>query len=347
MKKFLLVFLSLVLGIIFFVFALQKFSWEQIWNSANILSWWQFLLVMFLFLISFLISIFRWKFIISSRSKEKVFFWTALKARVVGFTLSYLTPSVYFGGEALRGMILNEESNLDWTTNIFSIIVDKAIDMTVGAMIMLFGLAYILIYFNLPNWLNLIIWSVVFIWLVSGYLFYSRAFRGKGFFTSLINFFWLNRVGKVKKLSSNIQDIEHSIYEFVHNTRYLISAFVLAFAGRMFYLCAAWLIITFLQVKVNIFQVLGFMAVTAIMYFVPVPGSLGIHETSQAIFFNLFGLGGYNGVAFTLIIRVLQIIGVIIGLSFLFLFQIKVWKHKAFGGLNRFGKKINDMTSDD
>ncbi len=343
MKKFLLVLLSLILGVVFFIFALQKFSWEQIWKSANILSWWQFLLVGFLFLIAFLISIFRWKIVIGSQSSERVSFWTAFKARTVGFTLSYLTPSVYFGGEALRGMILNEDSNLDWTTNIFSIIVDKAIDMTVGAFIMLFGLAYILFYFNLPSWLNWIIWSVVFIWLVAGYLFYSRALRGKGFFSSLINFFWLNRVDKVKKLASNIHDIEQSISSFFHKPGYLISAFLLAFVSRMFHLGAAWLIITFLQVQVNIFQVLGFMAVTSVMYLVPVPGSLGIHETSQAIFFNLFGLGGYNGVAFTLIVRVLQLMGVVVGLFFLLLFQIKVWKKKLFSGAGRLGKRINRL----
>lgn len=343
MKKFLLVFLSLLFGVVFFVFTVQKFSWEQIWKSANILSWWQFLLVMLFFLIAFFISIIRWKFIISSQSPEKVSFWTAIKARTVGFTLSYLTPSVYFGGEALRGVMLNDESKVDWTTNIFSIIVDKAVDMTVGALIMLFGLAYILIYFNLPNWLNWTIWSVVLIWMVIGYLFYSRAFRGQGFFSSLINFFWLNRVDKVQKLSSNIQDIEESISRFFRRPGYVVSTILFAFVGRMFQLGAAWLIISFLQIRVNIFQVLGFMAITSIMYFVPVPGSLGIHETSQAIFFNLFGLGGYNGVAFTLIIRLLQLMGVVIGLFFLLLFQIKIWRRKFFGGLGKIGKKIDKL----
>ena len=107
-------------------------------------------------------------------------------------------------------------------------------------------------------------------------------------------------------------------------------------------LCGVWLIITFLKVHVNVLQVLGFMAVTSVMYFLPVPGSLGIHETAQAIFFNLFGLGGYNGIAFTLILRTLQLIGVAAGLFFLLIFQIKVWRKKFFSGLDKIGKKLVD-----
>lgn len=342
MKKYLFIFLSLVLGAFFFVFALRKFGWQEVWRAANILSWWQFLVVLLLILAGFLVSVWHWKVVIKSQTSESVSFWSALKARSVGFAMCYLTPSVYFGGEAMQAIILNSESKISWTHNIFSIIVDKAIDMTVGMLVMIFGLIYIFVYFSLPVWLNWTIGAVVAIWIGFAYFFYSRAFRQQGFITSIIKFFWLDRVKKVDKFSENIQEVEQLISDFfLHKPGYFASVVVLAFFRRFFILSGFWLTIHFLKVQVNVFQVLGFMAVTSVMYFLPVPGSLGIHEAAHAIFFNLFGLGGYNGVAFTLILRVLELMGMAVGLFFLLIFQIKVWKNNFWSKLKKIGRKLS------
>lgn len=348
MKKFILVFLSLIIGIGLFIFVLNKFGWQNIWQALTILTFWQFLLILILILMGFLIAVVRWQVIMKSQIKEKIPFRTALKARTIGFALSYLTPSAYFGGEPLRAMVLHEESGLDLSKNIFSIIVDKAIDMTIGAVLMLIGLVYILVHFKLPLMINLMIISVLIVWFGLGYFFYSRALKRKGFFTTLINFFWLHRVKKIRKFTGNIQDVEKLISDFfLRKPKYLISAILLAFISRCFQFGSAWLIIYFLQVHISIFQLLGLMALFAVVMFFPVPGAFGIHEASQAIFFGLFALGGYNGIAFSLILRAYHLTGAVAGLILLLFFQIKMWKNKALKKLDRFGKKINKWVVDE
>ncbi|MFH1611980.1 MAG: lysylphosphatidylglycerol synthase transmembrane domain-containing protein [bacterium] len=344
MKKFILVLLSLIAGVALFVFVLQKFGWQEIIKAVLVLPWWQFFTIPLLILSGFLIAVVRWRVVLQSQTKERITFLTTLRARTVGFAISYLTPSAYFGGEALRAVILNEDSNVNLSTNIFSIIVDKAIDMTIGAFLMLIGLIYILIHFRLPAWITYLILLVVIFWIGMGYFFYSRTLKKKGFFTSLINFFWLNRVKSVNKLTSNIQDVETTISDFfLHKPKYLISTILLGFTSRCFQFGAAWLIIYSLQVRVSIFQLLGFMALFSVMLFVPVPGAFGLHEASQALFFGLFGLGGYNGIAFSLILRAYHLVGVVIGLLILLIFQIGIWKNKALKKLDRFGRKIGGV----
>jgi uncharacterized protein (TIRG00374 family) len=250
MKRFLFVFLSLVFGITLFIFVLKQVGWQETWQVLALLSWWQFLLVALVTLIGFLLAAIRWQLILKSQSGHKIPFKKILRARAVGFSLSYLTPAVYFGGEPLRAVVLKEEDGISWDKNIFSIIVDKALELTINALVILIGVIYLFTYFALPNWLNFILISVLGFSLIGFYFFYSRAFRQKGFLTTLIDFFWLNKIKKIKGMAGNIQKIEGFISVFFsRQPKYLISAVVLSLASRFFSILSAWLIVIFLDVQ--------------------------------------------------------------------------------------------------
>ena len=140
MKKFLFFFSSLVFGLALFIFVLKKVGWSEIWAVLTILSVGQFSLIVFILLFGFLICLWRWRMILRSQGYLTIS-WSALcRSKTVGFTLSYLTPAIYFGGEPLRVMILKEENGVDWETNIASIIIDKALELTINTGIILIGL---------------------------------------------------------------------------------------------------------------------------------------------------------------------------------------------------------------
>lgn len=344
MKKFLFIFLSLIFGISLFIFVLTKVGWQETWQTLNILSWSRFFSILIIASIGFLFSIIRWQIILKSQNHDKVSFKKTLKARMIGFSLSYLTPTVYFGGEPLRAIILKEESGVDWNKNIFSIIIDKALELTTNAFIVLVGIIYLLIYFALPNWLNYLLLGLFGFCLWASYFFYSRAFRQKGFFTTIINFFWLNKIKKIKGLTGNIQEIEKYISNFFSGQpKYLISAVFFSLISRFFSILAIWLIITSLGVQVSLIKILGIIALSAVIYFVPVPGSLGVHEASQAAIFSLFGLGDSTGIAFSLILKVVHLTGTCLGLLMLIHFQIKAWGKTIIRFLDKLGRKIKDF----
>ena len=103
---------------------------------------------------------------------------------------------------------------------------------------------------------------------------------------------------------------------------------------------ALWFIVLFLGAKISLMQLLGFFALTAAVYFIPIPGALGIHEMSQAVIFGLFKLGSSIGIAFSLVWRAASLISVSIGLLLLLLFQLKIWAKKAADKIENISSKI-------
>lgn len=339
MKKFIFFFFSTVFGVSLFIFVLKRVGWSEIWAALNILSWWQFFLVTSVLVVGFLLCIWRWKIILKSQGYSKIPLTVLLRSKIVGFTLSYLTPSIYFGGEPLRALMLKEENGLDWEANITSIIIDKVLELTINGLIILTGLIYILTYFTLPSWLSWLLIGILFFCLGLAYFFYSRTIKKRGFFTSIINFFNLHQIEKIKGIQSNLQTIEKYLANFFsHQPRYLMTGLSLSLVGRGLSIVGAWLIIHFLGVEIGLITLLVFMALLYAVFFIPIPGSLGSQEASQALVFALFGLGAHTGIAWILILRAIHLIGVAIGLLVLTHFQIKIWGRKIVGWLERLGK---------
>jgi len=339
MKKFIFFFFSTVFGVSLFIFVLKRVGWSEIWAALNILSGWQFFLIIFILSLGFLLCVWRWKIILHSQGYFKIPLTVLLRSKIVGFTLSYLTPAIYFGGEPLRALMLKEENGLDWEANITSIIIDKVLELTINGLIILTGLIYILTYFTLPSWLSWLLIGILFFCLGLAYFFYSRTIKKRGFFTSIINFFNLYQIEKIKGIQSNLQTIEKYLANFFsHQPRYLMTGLGLSLVGRGLSIVGAWLIIHFLGVEIGLITLLVFMALLYAVFFIPIPGSLGSQEASQALVFTLFGLGAHTGIAWILILRVIHLIGVAIGLLVLTHFQIKIWGRKIVGWLERLGK---------
>jgi len=61
-------------------------------------------------------------------------------------------------------------------------------------------------------------------------------------------------------------------------------------------------------------------------YVIPIPGAIGTYELAMAVIFTLLGIGAETGVAFSLIMRCLNIVIVSIGMIFLSHFGIKLTK---------------------
>lgn len=338
-KRFVFVFLSLIFGIAVFIFALQKVGWQEVWRSFNILSWWQFLLVLLIALISFLFSSLAWRIILRTHRKKDFSLIKVLRAKLVGFSLDYLTPSAYVGGEPVRAILIKEEENIDFKEGIASVIVNKILELTIDLVFIIVGIVYLFIYFSLPQWLNLILISLLILILASSFFFYSRTFKKKGFLSALINLFGFDKSKKMQGVASNIQEVEDLISDFfVHHPKDLIKTSIYSFVSRSLFILCFWLIIFFLNARVNLFQLLGFFALTAVVYFIPIPGALGIHEASQAIIFGLFKLGSRTGIAFSLIWRAVSLIIVTIGLVVLIHFQVKLWRKKINGTLGKIGR---------
>ncbi len=346
-KSFLVLFFSL-LGILIFIFVIKQVGWRSVWGALSLLSFWELITVLVVGLAGFLFSVLRWREILESQYNKKVPFSLLFRAHTVGFSLGYLTPSAYFGGEPLKAIILKEETDIDWERNIFSVIVDRVLELIINALVVLVGIVYLFVFFDFSFWISLTLIAILVfvIFLIGFFLYRSIDFKEKpshGFFTVFIKSFWPKKVKRIGGVVENIEKIDSRIiYFFSHQVKYLTISIVYGLISRGLSIFSSWLIIFFIGVHITILQLFGFIALTAVVYFLPIPGGLGAHEASQAVIFSAFGLGDYMGIAFSLVLRVIFLLASAIGLIILLYTQIKRWGRKLVNFSEKWPNKLNN-----
>lgn len=339
MKKNIFISVSLILGGIIFYATMRQVGWGEVWRAANILSWKQMLLVLAIFISSIIFSGLCDKVILKTMTRKKIQFLKVVRANLVEFAVSYLTPSAYLGGEPFKAILIKEEIGIDLKTSIVAVVVEKVFRLTADIFFVIVGAIYLFVYFQLPEWLNWFLLSILVLFSGLIFFFYYRAYRNKGFLTPLINVFGFEKDSRFGEIAGHIQEIEDLVSKFFtrHSDR-LFSVITLSLISRLLMLFSLWLIILFLGVKISLIKIFGFYALTVVVYLVPIPGALGIQEISQAIIFGIFGFKSSVGIAFSLIYRLVCLFGVFVGLLVLLHFQLRVWKDKAINFLGKIGK---------
>lgn len=326
MKKAIFISIALAVGVALFIVTGERVGWTTIGGAFKILGPLHILALVLVNGFSFILSAWRWQLIMKGIGMEKTPFFPTFVAKTVGYAISYITPSVYIGGEPLRAWIYREETKSPWDKTVASIIADQAIDLTIAFLFVALGGGIVLLGIDLPFRVSLIVFSTIGFCAILTVTFYWRIMQRKGFFLALVK--------KVSKFRKN-DNGQNQVTDWVKETEEIVSDYfqnrdhkfwlvvLLGFFIRFFSFLTAWLVVVFLGASVNFFYVLAFITLILVIYFLPVPAAFGVHEGSQALIFSYFGLGASTGVAFSLILRGLAVAGTLFGLLFLFYFQ---WK---------------------
>ncbi len=330
MKKFLFYSLTLIVGIVIFIIVIKEVGTQEIIKTVSGFSYWKWLAVIFAGLISFFIGVWRWRYIVRILTGKTIGLKFATYAKAIGWTIAYITPIAYIGGEPHKVYLLKEEANIGWESAGASVIIDEVLELSMALLFLIAGAVFLFIKFSVPLILFVVLGSsigtLVILWLI----FWRQTKNGKGFISFFIQLLSLHRIKWVNGIQEKIKIAEKQTANFFKNhEKQFFAALSLAFLERIVLITTFWLIVEFLGERTNIFQIMAIMALTVAVNFLPLPASLGGQEASQTIVFNLFGLGAATGLVFSLILRVLCIGGVLIGLFFLLSFEFKIVKQKA------------------
>lgn len=331
MKKTIFFCFTLLLGIFLFIFTLRHVGLINIGKAFFYLEGWEFLIIFVVMFIGQALSLVRWQIIFRGLDFSQLSYWLLIKAKTIGASLNYITPIVYTGGQPFKIHFLQAIGNVPWPKGIAAVVLDEAFELSASLVIVLAGAIYLLAAVTLPPVLFWFI--VVFFCLCIGLaiFFFTRMVRQKGFFTSLMKRLGLSRLKnqKVQEAEEYLGQTEIEVSAFLRQKRgALFASILLSFIERLMTFGGCWLIVYYLGQKISFLELLALIALTAAIYFLPVPGALGTHEASQALIFNLFGLGAHTGIAFSLILRGFNLIGVIIGLYFFAQFQFYLLSQK-------------------
>ncbi|MCK4520387.1 flippase-like domain-containing protein [Candidatus Parcubacteria bacterium] len=341
MKKFIFFSFTLLIGLILFFIAFKEIGLENIVSALSNISISQFFFVFGVIIFSFLVGTLRLKIILKTQLSEKISFLDVLIARTVGFTINYLTPVIFAGGQPFKAYIIKEKTKASLDKIIVSIIISEAVFLSILFFFIVLGVLFLFLSFNLPFIFEIIISGITLFFFLIFCLFYSRIIRKspdkKGFFTFFIEFLRLDRVGLINGMKTKIADIERDIfYFFKHQKAKLIIVSFLTLIEILLLILSYWLIILFLGSILNFKELLSVNALIDLVYFIPIPAALGSFEWSQALIFDIFGLNLNMGIAFSLIVRCFSLIMAGLGILLLVHFEIKTLAERLGAAIQKF-----------
>ena len=338
MRKGIVILIFLLLGVLLFIFTLKQVGIEAVKDAVFMLSFAQLALIL-LTLVSGLILVgsFRWRAIMKGAGVPVPRFGKLFLVRLVGFSLSYITPAALLGGEPARFYLLRGEDEKRNNRLIASIILDKMMQVLSASFFFFTGIFLLLFYLNL-SWLIDVILVAILLFVILIFIFLikriKKVSKEKGFFVSAFRILYLNKIKKMRNMQDRFEEVEKEIRIFFHQPKIIILKCILyTFVEVGFVLMVFWLIVFYMGNILTIPQVLVIRSMTDLSMAVPFPAALGTLEVTQAFVFDTFGMGAYTGVAMSLILRGVSLILVFIGLIIFAFFHLQ-------GMIDRFGKKI-------
>ncbi len=339
MKKFFLFLISLIIGIVLFVWIGKTVGWQEIKNAFLIFTGWNGIVI---FILTFLIMLFgawRWQETLKAQNVE-ISFFELFKAFLAGFSVIFLAPVLLWAGEVLRGYVLRRKNKVSWTQVMTSVFIDRILEWTVNLIVIVLGSLYFLYKIGLPSKNLLIIFGGVFLFFffVISY-FYFKVLKRE----SIIRFIF--KISGFKNFDQRnfLLEAEKQIFNFFRwENKKLQKTFSLSFlrAGAM--LLRAYILIIFLGKNIGLLSSLSVLGFTYLAAMIPIPAALGSHEAIQTFAFNSLGLNISIAAAFTMIIRAAELLFALAGLTIIFKVGVFFVKDMFFKKVEKLGKMINE-----
>ena len=139
MKKFLLFFISFLLGVSLIVWIYRQIDLKEVFLHCRFLIWPQIFLLFLLTLGKIITWVFRWKMILKEMGFSHLPFWFLFRARLGEMSLSYITPGMYCGGEVVRIFVLKKNNKITLLQGLASVFYDRIAEITSFGVFAFFG----------------------------------------------------------------------------------------------------------------------------------------------------------------------------------------------------------------
>jgi uncharacterized protein (TIRG00374 family) len=305
-----------VLGLIFYLAGIQNVFFEigqiGLWGAVVFIA--NALFILFLATLS-------WQIILASYG-YRLTFRDVFAARVIGFAVSYLTPSMYIGGEPLRAYMISKRHRLPITRVGATVIVDKFLELGAGLFFIYLGSIWTLIEYSLPRQIYLTLFIVnILLGAGMGMLLVNFLYESK-LFTSLATLLErINPLSKIiKKIKPEISKLEDHVFLAFnqHRTTTLLAFCIKLCAGLLIFIKPA-IFFYFLKTVFKLSELALLFALTHLILALQfTPGALGIFELGEVGIFKLVGIEPNRALAFSLMVRITDFLGVGIALFLVF-----------------------------
>jgi len=303
-----------VIGLVLFGILLYKIGPEEIWSDIKKLSWTSVLVLILLRAVYWSSRTLIWKIVIESYDC-RASFANLLSARLAGYAVSYVTPGAFFGGEAIRAIMVDTANRKKCLA---SIVVDRSLEITAAIFFAEVAGAIALTRLAMPFRAKVVL--AVSIALLGTFILFTLAKEKQGFFLWIIaalaklriRFKFLQaRMPKIQETDEYISDFYRS-----HRRTFFLVLFFYALA-HLFWVSEIYFTLKFIGAAgVTVVKAFLVVSLSVFGFIIPaIPGSLGTLEATNVALFVLLGLGAGTGFSMTIIRRILSLIGSGVGLG--------------------------------
>ncbi len=341
--------LSVGIGLAILALILYYVGWRAIWEEILALGWLGFLVLGLDFALTFFFWALTWRITLRAYGLDAP--WSPLfRSLLSGYAVSYLTPSLYFGGEPVRVYIFAKELGLPQPRLYATVLVTKLLE-SIGLIFFIFlGGFYALFVERLPPiQREALLYGTAFLsfWVVLGLLnFTLNLFLGTWLLRGLARLLPRRAQAKVVRAAEKVREVEHDIQQAFHRFQLgatgaaflasLIANFLIYLRPLIFFYFAQGMIFSFS--KLSLLYALSI--ILAALFWIT-PGGIGIAEGGRIGIFALVGVGQAGAVAFSFALKAIELIFVTLGLSSVIEFGLlRLRRARGAGnpeGLNRDG----------
>ncbi len=329
--------LSFVLGFALLGGVLYYVGWRNVFEQIVALRTGGILAVVADVFLAVLTWIVSWNIILRSYG-IRLTFSQLTAARLSGFAISYLTPTLYFGGEPIRGLMALQHTSAPATRVFATIVVERFLGGLSLILFILIGSFYALVSPQVDaSERRAVVIGVAFItfWVLVGLVNFAR------------NYKWISRLIRMlrrplrrftralEKAADKVSETEDGIHEaFTLHWKATVLAFLTQMLANFFFYMRPQVFFHFSAHMTFSFPELSLLFTLNIMlsFFLWItPGGLGTGEAAVIGIFALVGVGQGSAVAFSLIFKFVELLFVALGLVFLF--------RAGIGGLFQRGRR--------
>lgn len=308
------------LGCLLLYFLIQRFGVSELLESLQRLGW-NVGFILFLPVLWYACHTIAWYFVMEETGTH-VSFFSLYKIKLIGEAVNSLTPISFMGGDPVRIYIL--QKRMPGVLSTASIVLDRTMQSLAVVFLVLIGLVVAWSMLSLPT-----AWKFAFPALTAFMVFllwFAIHRQRKGVFEFLSRM--AAKIGIKHHLTDSIQEkievLDERISRFYrHDRRRFLTVFCFHFLARLLGVFEIYIIAHFLSIPLGISGALILVSLSVLvnMFFVFIPGSMGVMEGAYGALFLLMGLNPVSGVAVQLIRRIRTVFWIFIGLFFVLIYS--------------------------
>jgi len=246
-------------------------------------------------------------------------------ARLSGYAVSYLTPSLYFGGEPIRGLLTAEHTHAPTTRVFATIVVERFLGGLSLVVFMFIGGFYAIISSEIGiTEKRAVVIGVAFVafWIIVGLVNFAGNFKWISWAIRLLKYPFRRWHNGLERAAAKVAETEDEIYDaFTRHWKGTLLAFLIQLLANFFVYMRPQVFFYFSAHQTFDFAQLSLLFTLNIMlsFFLWItPGGLGTGEAGSIGIFALVGVGGAEAVAFSLMFKFVELLMVGAGLFYLF-----------------------------